>query len=59
MPCLATQCDEPGIQVWPGYLVLAVDARAVALLQDLDQLGDEIVEDAITAEARNGTRLET
>ena len=39
--------------------MLAVDARAVALLQDLDQLGDEIVEDAITAEARNGTRLET
>jgi len=59
VPCLATQRDEPGIQLWWGYLVLAVDARAVALLQDLGQLGDEIVEDAVTAETRNGTRLET
>ena len=39
--------------------MLAVDARAVALLQDLGQLGDEIVEDAVTAETRNGTHLET
>jgi len=56
---LATQRDEPGIQLWWGCLVLAVDARAVALLQDVGQLGDEIVEDAVTAETSNGTRLET
>ena len=38
--------------------MLAVHARAVALLQDLGQFSDEIVGDAVTAETRNGTRLE-
>ena len=36
----------------------AVDARAVALLKDLGQMGDEIIEDAATAKTGNDIRLE-
>ena len=36
----------------------AVDARTVVLLKDLDQMGDEIVEDVVTAKMSNVIRLE-
>ena len=36
----------------------AVDARAVVLLKDLGQMGDEIVEDVVTAKMSNVIRLE-
>ena len=41
-----------------GYLVPAVDARTVVLLKDLGQMGDEIVEDVVTAKMSNVIRLE-